>query len=329
MQDQPSGCPKHMVYGPCGGVRDDLGCEVDGRRCPFVDAEPVRWPTAADPTLAAGAEEEDRPLVVVDIRPAEPTLESARWIAAAYEGWADTVLVGDHHGRVELPGPFLARELVEAGLRPWVTLSCRDRNSVALESDLVALRELGVDAVHCVTGDARAPHVRAGSEPVFELDSLRLTALASSLGLEVSVAESPGAPPEQHRAARAIDKHAAGASWCFINVGVEEDRLREFVATVNAGAPGMRCVVCVPVITDAASAARLTSLPGVHIDAAAVAAIDSAPDPAEAIVEATVAAAQRALSIEGVAGVNLSGPSVMVPADERAALMREIVLRLT
>jgi 5,10-methylenetetrahydrofolate reductase len=318
-----------MLYGPCGGVRGDLGCEVDGRRCPFVDLDLARWPSADHPAAAPAVDERDSPLVVVDIRPAEATLESARSIAAAYEGWADTVLVGDHHGRVELPGPVLARELMETGLRPWVTLSCRDRNSVALESDLVALRELGVDVAHCVTGDARAPHVRVGSEPVFELDSLRLTALASSLGMAVSVAESPGAPPERLRALRAIDKHAAGASWCFVNVGVEEDRLREFVATVNAGAPAMRCVVCVPVVTDAASAARLASLPGVHIDAAVVAAIDSAPDPAEAIVDATVAAAQRALSIEGVAGVNLSGPSVTVAADERAALMREIVLRLS
>ena len=36
-------CPKHMVYGPCGGVRPDLRCELDDRRCPFVDRPLVRW----------------------------------------------------------------------------------------------------------------------------------------------------------------------------------------------------------------------------------------------------------------------------------------------
>lgn len=238
---QPAGvCPKHMVYGPCGGVRDDGGCEVDRRPCPFVAADPVRWPGRADagPTSPAGSPGGGSgPLLLADIRPAEATLASARWIAAAYAEWADAVLVGDHHGRVELSGTVLAREFIDHGLRPWVTLSCRDRNAVALETDLVALRELGVQMAHCVTGDARATHVRPGSEPVFELDSLRLVALASSLGLTASVAESPVAPPDRHRATRAVDKHAAGAAWCLVNIGVPEPRLREFVAEVHDGAP--------------------------------------------------------------------------------------------
>ena len=37
-------CPKNMVYGPCGGVRPDLSCEVDRRPCPFArQTEPVPW----------------------------------------------------------------------------------------------------------------------------------------------------------------------------------------------------------------------------------------------------------------------------------------------
>lgn len=57
-------CPKEMVHGPCGGVRPDLGCEVDGRPCPFVGpgvycSTPRRSacrfpsPTARAPTVSA------------------------------------------------------------------------------------------------------------------------------------------------------------------------------------------------------------------------------------------------------------------------------------
>jgi hypothetical protein len=35
------GCPKHMVFGPCGGVDAGGGCEVDDRRCVFVDTDVV------------------------------------------------------------------------------------------------------------------------------------------------------------------------------------------------------------------------------------------------------------------------------------------------
>src|ERR687890_602308 len=31
------GCPKHMVFGPCGGVRADLSCEMATHRCPFTE----------------------------------------------------------------------------------------------------------------------------------------------------------------------------------------------------------------------------------------------------------------------------------------------------
>ena len=49
---------------------------------------------------------------------------------------------------------------MEAGVRPWITLACRDRNRIILEQELHGLRHLGVDAVLCVTG-TRAPTTSA------------------------------------------------------------------------------------------------------------------------------------------------------------------------
>jgi methylenetetrahydrofolate reductase (NADPH) len=41
-------CPKHMTFGPCGGVRDDGSCEMRTHPCPFsLTAEPVPWPGPA------------------------------------------------------------------------------------------------------------------------------------------------------------------------------------------------------------------------------------------------------------------------------------------
>src|SRR6476619_8170344 len=41
------GCPKRMVFGPCGGVRDDGACEVAAHRCVFLDQPLVEWPGPA------------------------------------------------------------------------------------------------------------------------------------------------------------------------------------------------------------------------------------------------------------------------------------------
>lgn len=69
-------------------------------------------------------------------------------------GRVHAVLAGDSpRNRVQFPPAYRAALIKAAGLRAWAGLSCRDRNRVALEGELAALAHLGVDAVHCVTGD--------------------------------------------------------------------------------------------------------------------------------------------------------------------------------
>ena len=103
---------------------------------------------------------------------------------------SDAVLVGEHHDRPDFPPTLLASMLLDHGGRPWVTLSCRDRNRVVLEQELRGLRQVGVDAVLCVTGDGRAYDVRPDVTQVFDLDGPRLAALAASAGLTAAVAET-------------------------------------------------------------------------------------------------------------------------------------------
>ena len=64
----------------------------------------------------------------------------------------------------------MAALIKDRGVRPWITLTCRDRNRVVLEQELVGLTVLGVDGVLCVTGDARGPGVAAEATQVFDLD---------------------------------------------------------------------------------------------------------------------------------------------------------------
>lgn len=319
-------CPKHMVHGPCGGVLADGGCEVDHHRCPFLDHALVRWdgPVADRSTTSR---QQSAPLVICDVRPAEPTLSAVRATGELHR-FADVVLVGDHHETVDLPGAIVAAELVEVGLEPWVTLSCRDRNRVALEADLVALRELGVRTAHCVTGDARAPHVRPGSPAVFDLDSHQLVALATSLGLTGSVAETPTAPPLEHRADRAAEKHRAGASWCFVNLTTRHDVVRDFVGALQDRVPELHLVICVAVFTDPEGVGRLRALPGVDLADDTVAMVLGDPDPVAAGIRQAATAARAALELPGVHAVNLTGPASSRGPVERAAVLSAVAEQL-
>lgn len=322
-----AGCPKHMVYGPCGGVRSDDRCEVDDRPCPFVDRGVVRWagpPPAPGPGPADVVGPLDHPLIVTDlrVRPFDPA--SVRAVTARLSTSADAVLVGEHSVRPDFPPTVMADLVGSAGGTPWVTLTCRDRNRVVLEAELAGLAATGTVGVHCVTGDSRASSVRTDATQVFDLDGTRLTALAAAAGLCPSVAATPAAPPLGDRAARLVQKERAGGRLCFVNHAGGRDGVARFVAEAHRLGVTMPFLPCVAVITDLESLVVLERFPGLVVDPQVRRAVLDARDGRAAGVAAAVDAALALLSIDGVAGVNLSGSATAGPEHESAAIMAEV-----
>lgn len=317
-------CPKHMVFGPCGGVRSDESCELDPLlHCPFVDRSLPRWPgvpAAPRPTVV--------PRVMTDLRvrayDAPGIGEVARILGAA----ADAVLIGEHQNRPDFPPAFVAALVAEAGAVPWPVLTCRDRNQVALDSELAALAALGVAGVHCVTGDGADQGSPRAGRGVFELDSLRLGAMAADRGLPVSVAGTPTAPPTVLRPRRLVEKERAGASICIVNHAGGPPGVQRYVDGARAAGSALRFVACVPIFTDARSAAVLTRFPGVEVDPALVREVLEADDPVEAGIAAAVREAQILLASGAVDGVDLSGSGTVGDELGSAEVLAEAARRV-
>ena len=297
-------CPKRMHFGPCGGVRADLTCEMTTQRCAFVDGPPPVWQgeLAAPVPLEA-------PYLLTDLSVPPFDVAALTAVAAALRGTCHAVLVGEHQSRPDFPPVQMAALLRDRGLAAWITLTCRDRNRVVLEQELAGLALVpdGPAGVLCVTGDGRAPGTRPGVTQVFDLDSTRLTALAAERGLAVAVAEAPGAPPVRVRPARVLSKQRAGAGLCLLNHTGSPEAVAAFVEECRSLGVTLPFVAGVAVYTDERSARVLQAFPGLHLDESAVERVLSAPDPEEAGVAVAVEEARRLLAIDGVVGVNLSG----------------------
>jgi 5,10-methylenetetrahydrofolate reductase len=98
------------------------------------------------------------------------------------QGWVHAVNVTDNQSAVMRLGSLAASVgLKQKGIEPVYQLTCRDRNRIALQSDLLTAYSLGIDNVLLITGD----HIQLGdhkeAKPVFDLDSVQLISMAKGL----------------------------------------------------------------------------------------------------------------------------------------------------
>ncbi len=305
-----------MAMGPCGGVRDGGGCEVIPGPCVFP--APAAWPHPVRPVPPRRV-----PLILADYTAAPYSVQMLTTVAGTLADGCDAVLVGEHQNRPDFPPVLLASLLQAAGARPWVTLACRDRNRIVLEQELHGLRQLDVDAVLCVTGDARGYDVRPDVTQVFDLDGPRLAALAAGAGLTAAVPETPAAHPRPLRPARLAEKQRAGAALAVLN-HASAATVSAFMTAAAAAGVTIPVIAGVAVFTDEPSAAVLSALPGLELDPAAVTAVLAAPDPVEAGIAAAAREAAALLALPGIAGVNLSGLGSARGYEYAAALKAEL-----
>ena len=102
--------------------------------------------------------------------------------AEILRGRIDAFNVTDQQSSVMRLGSLAVCHLLkQRGLEPVLQMTCRDRNRIALQSDLLSAYVLGIENVLCLTGDHISLGDHPGAKPVFDLDSVSLLHAASEL----------------------------------------------------------------------------------------------------------------------------------------------------
>ncbi len=283
--------------------------------------------TPAEPGLRA-ALRRGRFAVTAEIGPprgADP--DSIGRKAALLRGWVDAANITDNpsaHVRISsMAGAALA---ARAGVEPVMQLTCRDRNRIALQSDLLGAAALGIPNVLLLTGD----HPCFGDHPdaaaVFDLDSVQLVWTARTLreegrllsgrvveprpGWLIGAVENPFAPPLRFRAARLGKKVAAGAEFAQTQFVFDVPVFERWMAEVRDLGLDTRCGVLAgvgPIRSVRALEHLRHKVPGIQVPDEVSRRLRGVPADRVAAegTDLCVETIQRLREIPGVAGVHV------------------------
>jgi 5,10-methylenetetrahydrofolate reductase len=188
----------------------------------------------------------DKFLITSEIGPPKGTdvhgvIEEAELV----KGRVDAINVTDLQSAVMRAGSIaVSRLLKERGIEPIFQMTCRDRNRIALQSDLLSASILGIENVLILTGDYPTLGDHPEAKPVFDLGSVQLLRIASELqsGHDmkgnmlkgspkfcIGAVVNPGADPLEPEIIKMEQKAAAGAQFFQTQAVYDVSLFKRFV----------------------------------------------------------------------------------------------------
>ena len=246
--------------------------------------------------------------------------------ARLFDGFVDAINATDGSGaHCHMSSLAVCALLTRVGYAPVMQISCRDRNRIAIQGDILGGAAMGVCNLLCLTGDGVQAGDHPEAKPVFDLDAVTLLETARTLrdehrflsGRKISLAprvflgaaENPFAAPREFRAQRVAKKVAAGAQFIQTQYCYDMPLLREFMRRIeDLGLLGkVFILVGVGPLRSAAAAEWMRSnVPGLHIPDAVIARMSAAGTNAQAEGRTIcVELMQELHQIRGVSGVHL------------------------
>lgn len=249
--------------------------------------------------------------------------------AEILKGHADAVNITDcQTAIVRMSSIASAIILMRHGLEPVVQMTCRDRNRIGMQSDILGAAALGVRNLLCLTGD----HQKFGDHPqskgVFDLDSIQLIAMVKAMRDEkkflsgeemvvapqlfIGAAENPFADPFEVRSPRLGIKVKAGADFIQTQIVYNVDKFSRWMEEVRKLGLHKKVYILAGVtpLKSAGMAKYMKyNVPGLDVPDKVVERMTRAKDegrsPKDEGISICVEIINKAREIEGVAGVHI------------------------
>jgi methylenetetrahydrofolate reductase (NADPH) len=223
-----------------------------------------------------------------------------------------------------------AKILLDEGLEPVMQMVCRDRNRIAIQSDLLGASALGLRNCLCISGDHQSAGAggklkgHPGAKNVFDVDSVQLISIVKGLrdeGIQeggdsispaapffIGAAWTPLGPPASFRIIRLAKKVEAGADFIQTQAVYDVDQFAEAVKKARDMGLTERAAILVGIIVPR-SAGMLrymnANVPGVVVPDALIERMKSASDAKAEGIKITIELIEAVKEIPGIRGIHL------------------------
>ena len=214
--------------------------------------------------------------------------------------------------------------LTRVGYAVIMQISCRDRNRIAIQGDVLGAAAMGVANILCLTGDGVQVGDQPGAKPVFDLDSISLLQTIRTMrddrrflsGRKITVppqvfigaAANPFVPPQEERARHLGKKIDAGAQFIQTQYCFDVPRLRRFMMQARERGATEKAFILVgvgPLASARAARWMRGNVPGIHIPDAVIDRLEGAANQKREGKQLCIDLIQEIREIEGVAGVHV------------------------
>lgn len=245
--------------------------------------------------------------------------------AGILKGYVDAVNITDcQTAIVRMSSIAAAGILVHLGLEPIAQMTCRDRNRIAIQSDLLGASALGVNNLLCLTGD----HQKFGNHPqsknVFDLDSIQLLKVVKDMRDEkkfqcgeditieprffIGAAANPFADPFEYRALRLEKKIKAGADFVQTQIVFNLDKFIKWMEMVRSLGLDKKAFILAGVapIKSAGMAKYMKNkVAGMDVPDEIISRMEKAANPKEEGINICVEMINQLKEVKGISGVHI------------------------
>lgn len=245
--------------------------------------------------------------------------------AQLFDGVVDAINATDGSGaNCHMSSLAVCAILTRYGYSPIIQISCRDRNRIAIQGDVLGAAALGVCNILSLTGDDVSAGDHPDAKPVFDLDSVSLLqtmktmrdeqrflsgrALDSAPNLFLGSTINPFVPPFDSRVDQLAKKVESGAQFIQTQYCFDIDRLKAFMTRAIDKGLIQKCFILIGVgLLPSARTARWMreNVPGVHIPDPIIDRLEGAKDQKEEGRQIASDLMQQIKEIEGVSGIHV------------------------